>query len=87
MCEKLQCYPNLWALHEWANWLTPTFFPSKFRYNVSFFFTHLPQIPILKPEATEVEEIMVIYLNLEIYILDIFILIKFDKLCIYFCFS
>lgn len=25
MCEELQVFPNIWALHEWSNWLTPVF--------------------------------------------------------------
>lgn len=25
MCAELQVFPNIWALHEWSNWLTPVF--------------------------------------------------------------
>lgn len=59
MCEKLQCHPNLWALHEWGNWLTPTFFPPVFRHNTAFFFTCLSYVPNLNAEPTEVDELLV----------------------------
>ncbi|OXU25762.1 hypothetical protein TSAR_016264 [Trichomalopsis sarcophagae] len=58
MCEKLDCYPNLWALHEWANWLTPTFFPASSRFDAAFFFTCLSEIPISKHDDGEINEIV-----------------------------
>lgn len=42
LCEELNVVPDLWSLHEWSVWLTPTWRRSKrlhFRINfLSFFF-------------------------------------------------
>lgn len=59
MCKTLGCYPNLWALHEWANWLTPTFFPASSRFDAAFFFTCLSKIPISQHDNGEINEIVV----------------------------
>ncbi|XP_024945312.1 nucleoside diphosphate-linked moiety X motif 19 isoform X2 [Cephus cinctus] len=56
LCEGLQCYPDLWALHEWNNWLTPTFYTGK-RYNTIFFLACMPMLPQTKIESTEMEDI------------------------------
>ncbi|XP_058793657.1 acyl-coenzyme A diphosphatase NUDT19-like isoform X2 [Phymastichus coffea] len=58
MCEKLDCYPNIWALYEWANWLTPTIFPVSMRFDTVFFFTTLSYIPDTKIEMNEIHESM-----------------------------
>ncbi|EZA57441.1 hypothetical protein DMN91_008749 [Ooceraea biroi] len=54
LCEKLQCCPDLWALHEWSNWLTPTVMPTT-RYNTIFYMACLPFKPNAKYEANEME--------------------------------
>lgn len=56
MCKHFSCYPNLWALYEWANWLTPASFPTAYRFNAAFFLTCLTKIPPLKLDFNEIEE-------------------------------
>lgn len=61
MCEDLHCYPNIWALYEWSNWLTPTVFPNSMRFDTAFFFTCLSHYPETKVESNEISESMVIW--------------------------
>lgn len=56
MCEKLKCYPDLWSLHEWSNWLTPTYFTTK-RYDTIFYMACMPLIPYSNYETIEMEDI------------------------------
>ncbi|XP_076012473.1 acyl-coenzyme A diphosphatase NUDT19 [Genypterus blacodes] len=44
MCRELEVLPNIWALHEWANWLTPTGLNGK-RFDTAFFICCLKDIP------------------------------------------
>nr|XP_033796864.1 nucleoside diphosphate-linked moiety X motif 19 [Geotrypetes seraphini]XP_033796865.1 nucleoside diphosphate-linked moiety X motif 19 [Geotrypetes seraphini]XP_033796866.1 nucleoside diphosphate-linked moiety X motif 19 [Geotrypetes seraphini] len=39
LCTELGCMPNIWALHEWGNWLTPVASKNikKRRYDTAFF--------------------------------------------------
>uniref|UniRef100_A0A8C4Q0P1 Acyl-coenzyme A diphosphatase NUDT19 n=1 Tax=Eptatretus burgeri TaxID=7764 RepID=A0A8C4Q0P1_EPTBU len=40
MCTTLNCIPDIWALHEWSDWLTPVNYPvSPNRYDTVFFIT------------------------------------------------
>ncbi|XP_043486729.1 nucleoside diphosphate-linked moiety X motif 19-like [Polistes fuscatus] len=55
MCEKLKCYPDLWSLHEWSNWLTPTYFTKK-RYDTIFYIACMPLMPYSNYETTEMED-------------------------------
>ncbi|XP_073958156.1 acyl-coenzyme A diphosphatase NUDT19 isoform X2 [Choristoneura fumiferana] len=43
LCKEYQCYPDIWALHYWSNWLTPTHFPKRF--DAAFFITALEDKP------------------------------------------
>ncbi|XP_048885988.1 nucleoside diphosphate-linked moiety X motif 19 [Brienomyrus brachyistius] len=46
MCETLRCMPNIWALHEWGNWLTPGgVYAQQRRYDTAFFICCLPGAP------------------------------------------
>ncbi|XP_026070976.1 nucleoside diphosphate-linked moiety X motif 19-like [Carassius auratus] len=46
MCRELQCLPNIWALHEWGNWLTPIGMQDKQRrYDTAFYFCCLHDTP------------------------------------------
>lgn len=46
MCKELQCLPNIWALHEWGNWLTPAGKYSKQRrYDTAFYICCLRDTP------------------------------------------
>ncbi|XP_051163983.1 acyl-coenzyme A diphosphatase NUDT19 isoform X2 [Leptopilina boulardi] len=57
LCEGLQCYPDLWSLHEWSNWLTPTNVGGK-RFDTVFYLACLPEIPDAKYEETEMEDLI-----------------------------
>ncbi|XP_029044493.1 acyl-coenzyme A diphosphatase NUDT19-like [Osmia bicornis bicornis] len=52
LCENFHCYPDLWALYEWSNWLTPTYYTRR-RYDTVFYLACLPSVPNAVPEATE----------------------------------
>lgn len=56
LCQKFECYPDLWALHEWRNWLTPTIRYDK-RFNTAFYLACLPDIPHAEYEAQEMEDL------------------------------
>lgn len=58
LCEKLQCCPDLWALHEWANWLTPTFRSGKL-YDTAFYLACMPFEPNAEHESNEMEDLKV----------------------------
>lgn len=46
MCRELQCLPNIWALHEWGNWLTPIGMKDKQRrYDTAFYICCLRDTP------------------------------------------
>ncbi|XP_066439133.1 acyl-coenzyme A diphosphatase NUDT19-like [Eleutherodactylus coqui] len=55
MCKELRCVPNIWALQEWANWLTPV--PPKNvthgRCDVAFFICCLPRKPLTVEDQKE----------------------------------
>lgn len=52
LCEDYKCYPDIWSLHYWSNWLTPATLPKRF--NTAFFVTALEEKPELKNYSTEV---------------------------------
>ncbi|XP_075694548.1 acyl-coenzyme A diphosphatase NUDT19 [Rhinoderma darwinii] len=56
MCKKLRCVPNIWALHEWGNWLTPLFSKNSRarRYDTAFFICCLPRNPVTADDKKEV---------------------------------
>ncbi|XP_042170306.1 nucleoside diphosphate-linked moiety X motif 19-like [Oncorhynchus tshawytscha] len=46
MCRELECLPNIWALHEWGNWLTPTgVYGKQRRYDTAFYMCCLQETP------------------------------------------
>lgn len=46
MCRELQCLPNIWALHEWGNWLTPIgLYGKQRRYDTAFYICCLQETP------------------------------------------
>lgn len=55
LCERYKCYPDLWALHEWSNWLTPTYMTK--RYDTAFFLACMPTIPDAEYEAVEMQDL------------------------------
>ncbi|XP_031835962.1 acyl-coenzyme A diphosphatase NUDT19 isoform X2 [Nomia melanderi] len=56
MCEKFECYPDLWALYEWSNWLTPSFFLNR-RYDTVFYMACMQSVPPTVCESTEIEDV------------------------------
>ncbi|KAF7991710.1 hypothetical protein HCN44_010511 [Aphidius gifuensis] len=56
MCDKFQCYPDIWALHEWSNWLTPTIFRNK-RFDTAFFMTFMEAQPVAHFDPAEMEDL------------------------------
>ncbi|XP_047984653.1 acyl-coenzyme A diphosphatase NUDT19-like [Leguminivora glycinivorella] len=43
LCKSLGCYPDIWSLQYWSNWLTPVHFPKRF--DTAFFVTSLDERP------------------------------------------
>ncbi|MBN3316599.1 NUD19 protein, partial [Atractosteus spatula] len=55
MCKELGCVPNIWALHEWGNWLTPTgTFAAGRRYDTAFFVCCLQGVPHTVQDEKEI---------------------------------
>lgn len=55
MCRELECLPNIWALHEWGNWLTPTaVYGKQRRYDTAFFICCLKDIPHTVQDEKEI---------------------------------
>lgn len=52
LCEEHQCYPDIWSLHYWSNWLTPIKIPKRF--NTAFFVTALESRPESIGSSSEV---------------------------------
>lgn len=44
MCRKFKCVPDVWALSEWSNWLTPAHLPR--RYDTMFYIAFLDEEPL-----------------------------------------
>ncbi|XP_018374228.1 PREDICTED: nucleoside diphosphate-linked moiety X motif 19-like [Trachymyrmex cornetzi] len=57
LCQKLECYPDLWALHEWRNWLGPTYAYKTKRFNTVFYLACIPHVPHAEYEAIEMEDL------------------------------
>ncbi|XP_078660236.1 acyl-coenzyme A diphosphatase NUDT19-like isoform X1 [Branchiostoma floridae x Branchiostoma belcheri] len=57
LCNECRCVPDVWSLHEWSNWLTPTIpaMPNRRRYDTAFFICCLDHIP---PAARDDREIV-----------------------------
>ncbi|XP_061566859.1 nucleoside diphosphate-linked moiety X motif 19 [Cololabis saira] len=53
MCKQLQLLPNIWALHEWANWLTPAGRPGA-RFDTAFFMCCLQEVPDASQDEKEI---------------------------------
>uniref|UniRef100_A0A087YA98 Acyl-coenzyme A diphosphatase NUDT19 n=1 Tax=Poecilia formosa TaxID=48698 RepID=A0A087YA98_POEFO len=55
MCQELEVLPNIWALHEWANWLTPTAKYGRTRFDTAFFMCCLQEMPSTLQDEKEIE--------------------------------
>lgn len=60
MCRELQVLPNIWALHEWSNWLTPVGRYGMSRFDTAFFICCLPEIPHTLQDEKEIVQFQVI---------------------------
>ncbi len=68
MFMEMNLVPDLLGLHEWSNWVTPSF--EKFRFNTVFFICFLKSAPNMSNiclDSTEIESINVIFLSLFIH--------------------
>lgn len=54
LCEELDVLPDLWALHEWSAWRTPSTF--KKRFETAFFLAALKTQPQVLTEPNEVKD-------------------------------
>ncbi|KAG7473525.1 hypothetical protein MATL_G00096730 [Megalops atlanticus] len=55
MCKELECMPNIWAMHEWGNWLTPTgVYGKERRYDTAFFICCLQETPHTVQDKKEI---------------------------------
>jgi hypothetical protein len=61
MCLELKLKPDIFGLHEWANWITPPH--EKFRFNTFFFTCFLHDQPadsLIRANKGEIESLEVI---------------------------
>lgn len=61
MCRELEVLPNIWALHEWGNWLTPTGRYGVKRFDTAFFMCCLQEIPQTLQDQKEIVHYQVIH--------------------------
>ncbi|XP_008687288.2 nucleoside diphosphate-linked moiety X motif 19 [Ursus maritimus] len=54
LCAHLDCTPDIWALQDWAGWLTPFSRPGGRRFDTAFFLCCLSEPPPVYPDLTEV---------------------------------
>ncbi len=54
MCRELEVLPNIWALHEWGNWLTPSGRRGVTRFDTAFFICCLQEIPHTLQDEKEI---------------------------------
>ncbi|KAG6447026.1 nucleoside diphosphate-linked moiety X motif 19 [Manduca sexta] len=52
LCKEYNCYPDIWSLHYWSNWLTPKIFPKRF--DTAFFVTAIESKPDFIKASSEV---------------------------------
>ncbi|XP_008287114.1 acyl-coenzyme A diphosphatase NUDT19 [Stegastes partitus] len=54
MCRELEVLPNIWALHEWSNWLTPIGRYGTKRFDTAFFICCLQDVPHTLQDENEI---------------------------------
>lgn len=57
LCHVAGCVPDLWGLHLWSNWLTPT--QQTVRHNSVFFLAVLTSFPPFSVDNLEMDELKV----------------------------
>lgn len=80
MCKELQVLPNIWALHEWSNWLTPVGRYGMSRFDTAFFICCLPEIPQTRQDEKEIVKFQVINLSHYAHALSYFSRLNVDLL-------
>ncbi|XP_048489218.1 acyl-coenzyme A diphosphatase NUDT19 [Plutella xylostella] len=55
LCQELNCYPDIWSLHYWSNWLTPS--TLKKRFDTAFFICALKDQVVDVTGSNEVSSI------------------------------
>lgn len=60
MCRELQVLPNIWALHEWSNWLTPEARYGSRRFDTAFFICCLQETPHTFQDEKEIVRFQVV---------------------------
>lgn len=60
MCRELEVLPNIWALHEWSNWLTPKGRYGTRRFDTAFFICCIQETPRTLQDEKEVVRFQVI---------------------------
>jgi len=57
LCQDFEIYPDIWALKEWSNWVTPVSLP--IRFDTIFFLTAFQQMPNTNIEEKEIHNFQV----------------------------
>lgn len=57
MCRELDVLPNIWALHEWSNWLTPEGRHGARRFDTAFFICCLEEVPQALQDEKEIVQV------------------------------
>ncbi|XP_077375992.1 acyl-coenzyme A diphosphatase NUDT19 [Festucalex cinctus] len=57
MCMELEVLPNIWALHEWSNWLTPVKKYGAKRFDTAFFMCCLEERPHALQDQKEIQHL------------------------------
>ncbi|XP_049575007.1 acyl-coenzyme A diphosphatase NUDT19 [Syngnathus scovelli] len=57
MCKELEVLPNIWALHEWANWMTPEGQYGVKRFDTAFFMCCLEERPNALQDQKEIQHL------------------------------
>lgn len=57
LCHAVECVPDLWGLHLWSNWLTPT--QQRIRHNSTFFLSVVQSLPPYSLDNSEMDELKV----------------------------
>lgn len=58
LCRHFKCYPDVWALKVWSNWLTPASMKMS-RFDTAFFVAAFDQIPPVAADRLEAEKLQV----------------------------
>lgn len=60
LCDHLQLVPNVWALYEWSDWLTPVSVGHR-RFDTIFYVACLADRPVVRVDNAEVTKPIVTF--------------------------